>query len=97
MLRHVVLFDIREDASDEAVEAAIAGLLGLADSVESVIALTAGRDLGLEDGPDGLALVVDVADADAWRAYQDHPEHVRVATTMVRPIVAGRRAVQSTV
>jgi hypothetical protein len=94
MLRHVVLFDLRDDAIEADVDAAVAGLRGLVESVDAVIALTAGRDAGLADGNAGIALVVDVADANGWRAYQDHPEHVRVATTLVRPVITGRTAVQ---
>ncbi len=96
MLRHVVLFDLAEDTSDAAIDAAVAGLLALRDTVPSVRALSCGRDAGLAEGNAGLALVVDTDDEAGWRAYQDHPEHVRVATTLVRPIMCGRTAAQHT-
>ena len=94
MLRHLVLFDVADDASDEAVDAAVAALRGLADEVDVVRELHVGRDAGLADGNAGLALLVVVDDAAAWRAYQDHPAHQRVAAEQVRPVVTGRTAAQ---
>lgn len=94
MLRHLVLFDLAEDADDERVEAAVTALHGLAEQVDEVRELHVGRDAGLADGNADLALLVVVDDAAAWRAYQDHPAHQRVVAEHVRPIVTGRTAAQ---
>lgn len=94
MLRHLVLFDLDEDADDDAVDAAVAALRGLADQIEEVVELHVGRDAGLADGNAGLALLVVVADADAWRAYQAHPAHQQVVAEHVRPVITGRTAAQ---
>ena len=94
MLRHLVLFDLDDDADDAAVDAAVVALRGLADEIDEVVELHVGRDAGLADGNAGLALLVLVADADAWRAYQDHPAHQAVVTQHVRPVVTGRTAAQ---
>lgn len=94
MLRHLVLFDLADDADDAAVDAAVAALRGLADEIDEVVELHVGRDAGLADGNAGLALLVVVADADAWRTYQAHPAHQQVVTEHVRPVVTGRTAAQ---
>lgn len=94
MLRHLVLFDLADDADPAAVDAAIAALRDLADLVEVVRELHVGRDAGLADGNVDLALLVVVDDAAAWRAYQDHPAHQTVVTEHVRPLVTGRAAAQ---
>ncbi len=94
MLRHLVLFDLADDADPAAVDAAIGALRDLAEEVEEVRELHVGRDAGLADGNADLALLVVVDDAAAWRAYQEHPAHQRVVAEHVRPLVTGRSAAQ---
>ena len=94
MLRHLVLFDLADDAGPAAVDAAIAALRGLADEIPDVRELHVGRDAGLADGNADLVLLVVVDDAAAWRAYQDHPAHQQVVAEHVRPLVTGRTAAQ---
>ena len=94
MLRHLVLFDLADDADDAAVDDAVAALRGLADEIDEVRSLHVGRDAGLAGGNADLALLVVVEDAAAWHAYQSHPAHQQVVTEFVRPIVTGRRAAQ---
>ena len=94
MLRHLVLFDLADDAGAAAVDAAIAALRGLADEIPEVRELHVGRDEGLASGNADLALLVVVDDAAAWHAYQQHPAHQQVVTEHVRPLVTGRSAAQ---
>ena len=39
-------------------------------------------------------MVADFDDADGYRVYRDHPAHVAVIAERIRPILAGRAAVQ---
>lgn len=94
MLRHLVLFDLSEDATDEAIDAAVAALGALADEIPEVRELHVDRDAGLAEGNAGLALLVVVDDVAAWRNYQDHPAHRRVVEEHVRPVITGRTAAQ---
>ncbi|WP_390623973.1 Dabb family protein [Fodinicola feengrottensis] len=48
----------------------------------------------MRDGNADFAVVAVLADEEGVRAYLDHPEHVRVVETRVKPIVATRSAVQ---
>lgn len=94
MLRHLVLFDLADDAGEAAVDAAVAALRGLADEIAEVRELHVGRDAGLAGGNADLALLVVVDDADAWRTYQQHPAHQQVVAEHVQPLVTGRTAAQ---
>ena len=94
MLRHLVLFHLIDDAEDADVDAAVAALRALTDEIEVVRELHVGRDAALAEGNADLALLVVVDDADAWRAYQEHPAHQRVVAEHVRPLVTGRTAAQ---
>lgn len=94
MLRHLVLFELADDATAAAVDAAVEALRGLADEVPEVRELHVGRDAGLAPGNAGLALLVLVDDEEAWRTYQDHPAHRQVVQQHVRPVTTGRTAAQ---
>lgn len=94
MLRHIVLFELDEEADEEAVDAAVAALRALPQEVDVIRELHVGRDAGLADGNAGLALLVVVDDAEAWRTYQDHPAHQQVVKQHVRPVITGRTAAQ---
>jgi hypothetical protein len=41
-----------------------------------------------------FAIVADFDDVDAWRVYQDDPEHQRVIAELIRPHLAVRSAAQ---
>lgn len=94
MLRHVVLFRWSDASTSEQRAAAIDGLRRLPSVVPSIRAYSVGPDAGLADGNWDLAVTGDFDDTDGWRAYLDHPEHVDVADTHLRPFLAARAAVQ---
>ena len=94
MVRHVVVFSWKPDATEEAVQALADGLAALPRQIPEILAYTFGPDLGLaEDHPD-YGLVADFADVDAYRRYARHPAHRRLIDDLLRPILASRRAVQ---
>jgi hypothetical protein len=94
MLRHVVCLTFRADTPDTAVDELVAAMRALPAAVPEIRHFEVGTDLGLVDGNAHLAIFAEFDDADGWRAYQEHPEHVRVITELMRPIVAGRTAAQ---
>ncbi|WP_410050082.1 Dabb family protein [Actinomadura sp. CNU-125] len=63
-------------------------------AVEEIRALSCGGDLGLTGGAHDFAAVLDFADADAWRAYQEHPAHRALVADLLKPILAERATVQ---
>ena len=79
---------------DGEVAAIARALRALPDRIDSVRALTAGRDLGLHPDNADFAIVVDFDDEDGWQAYQDDPEHRRIVAEMIAPVLAQRTAIQ---
>jgi hypothetical protein len=93
MLRHIVLVRFAQDTPDEVRRRAVDELAALPGLVPSIRGYTVGLDAGL-GGTHDLAIVGDFDDAEGWQAYQQHPEHVRVAEQHVRPHTAERASTQ---
>lgn len=85
-ITHVVLFKWREDAPEDAIEAAAAGLAGLADLVPDILELEVGRNFSERSQGYSLALLVRFPHRAALEAYAPHPAHQRVVTELIRPI-----------
>jgi hypothetical protein len=94
MLRHVVLFRFRDDVTAEQVRAIDDGLGRLPALIPELRAYRFGSDLGIGDGTWSYAVTADFDDADGWRAYDLHPEHVAVRTEAFAPIVTERAVVR---
>lgn len=94
MLRHVVLFSWKPDASEVAVRAFAEGLAELPSHIPEIRSYRFGPDVRLGGGNEDFALVADFADADAYRRYAEHPAHRHLIAALLWPILAGRHAVQ---
>jgi len=94
VIRHVVCFRWIEGTTAAQVAAVEAALAALPAQIPELVDYRFGADLGLRDGNGDFAVVADVADAAAWRAYSEHPAHVRAIAERIQPIAAERIAVQ---
>jgi len=94
MLRHVVLFSWKPDASDAAVRAFADGLASMPDQIPEIRSYRFGPDARLGGGNDDFALVADFDDVEAYRRYAEHAAHRRLIAELLMPILAGRHAVQ---
>ena len=88
MVEHIVLFRWTENASQDAIDRAIAELRGLKGKIAGIVDLSGGKNFseraqGYTDG-----LVVRFTDRAAMEAYYPHPEHQRVVHTFINPIRA---------
>lgn len=92
--RHVVLLTLADDAAPERAGEIVDALRGLPDAIPELLGYEVGLDAGLSEGNATIAVVADTADRAGWEAYRDHPEHQRVITELVAPVLAGRVAVQ---
>jgi hypothetical protein len=94
MLRHIILLQWSPDTTTDQKKAAEAGFHALPDAIGEIRALACGADLGLGGGTHDYAAVLDFDDAAGWRAYQEHPAHHAFAGGVLKPLIAGRAAVQ---
>jgi Stress responsive A/B Barrel Domain len=92
--RHVVLLTWKDGTEAAAIGAVVDGLAGLPAVIPELREYHFGTDLGIAEGNADFAIVGDFDDIEAWRRYQEHPEHQRVIAELIRPILASRVAVQ---
>ena len=91
MLRHVILWKLKDDIADLAsVKAGIkAGLEGLVGKVPGLLRVKVQTE-GLASSTAAVMLDSYLTDAAALKAYATHPAHVAVANEKVRPYTASR-------
>lgn len=91
MLRHVILWKLKDDLADVAsVKAGIKeGLEGLVGQVPGLLRVKVQTE-GLPTSTADVMLDSYLTDAEALKAYASHPAHVAVANAKVRPYTASR-------
>jgi hypothetical protein len=94
VIRHIVLLTFADTATDAQIQAVEDGLSALPARLSQLQAYVIGRDLGLGEGNATFAVTADFATVDDYIVYRDDPEHRRVITEYIRPILAGRTAAQ---
>lgn len=94
MIRHIVTWNFREEFSDEEnkkhgeeIKRELENLKNLIDGIVSIQVLTD----SLFSSDADILLDSIFADEDAYKEYKSHPEHVRVATNIVRPRTCNRK------
>lgn len=96
MIRHVVMWTVRDEADGldkEGISAKIcADLSALKGKIPEIKALSVGASVTHGDMHYDVCLIVDVADLDALKRYDTHPEHLKVrdyiATVRIERVVA---------
>lgn len=94
MIRHVVAFTWKPEATAERIEQIATELRGLAKTIPAIKAYTCGPDAGLTPGTADFAVVADFDDEAGFVSYRDHPEHKEIIARLIAPITAHRSAVQ---
>lgn len=79
MIIHVVLFRFHDHARERLDEAA-AAFEGLADTIDELVSVRAGRNVLPSERAYDLCLLIEVASLDDLAAYRAHPAHREVAT-----------------
>lgn len=94
MVRHVILWKLRDELSDEEKKAAKAGIKEGLESLNGKIPGLVSIRVHTEGLPSSANadLMLDSAfeSYEALKGYSVHPEHVAVANGKVRPYTAGR-------
>ena len=95
MIRHIVLFIWKADATDEQKQLVVSELSALSKTVPGIRAYHFGADAGIgAAGNAEFALTADFDDADAYLVYRDHPAHLEVLDKAIKPILERRVAAQ---
>ena len=94
MLRHVVMFKLKESAPASALADLQSGLAKLEETIDEIRSYEYGPDLGLRDGNFDFCLVAEFEDGAAFERYVVHSDHQRFIAERVAPVVAERVAVQ---
>ena len=84
MIRNVVLVKLKPGIDPAEVERFTDAMLSL--QMPGLVNLTCGRDAGLREGNMDVALIADLEDEEAYRAYDEDPEHNRIRRELVAPI-----------
>lgn len=89
MVKHIILWRLREDLTAEEKESVKqgikAGLEGLAGRISGMVDITVNVDGRLDSSNADVMLDSTFIDEAALKAYAVHPEHVAVADSKVRP------------
>jgi hypothetical protein len=94
MLRHVVLFTWRPEATEERLQTVVTELRKLPGVIAEIRAYEVGPDARINRGNFDFAVVADFDDRDAYLIYRNHPAHRAVVEEHITPIAATRAAVQ---
>jgi Stress responsive A/B Barrel Domain len=95
MIRHVVTFRWKPEATEEQKQRVGTELAALPAKVPGVRALRFGADAGVvAAGNADFALTADFDDAGAYLVYRTHPAHVEFIEQTINPILAERVSVQ---
>lgn len=91
MIRHIVLIRFRAEVSEAAIADIFADLHAIKAKLPGLLAITSGRSESPEQIERGYlhGFVADFADWAALAAYQDHPDHKRVGSSLVANAVGG--------
>ncbi len=90
---HIVLFKWKPDATEDAIEKAIAALEGLQCEVPGITELEVGRNFSPRSQGHEVALLVRFPDRATLEAYGPHPAHQRVVKEYIQPIMESVLAV----
>jgi hypothetical protein len=92
LVDHLVIFAVKDDASEEDVQDLLASLRDLRGSISNVMDLSVGEDFSGRAKGYTHGLFVRFRTADDLRAYLDHPEH-RAVVEKLDDVTSGRLVV----
>lgn len=94
MIRHIVAFTWKPEATPEQVGQIATELRDLAASIPAIRAYACGPDAGITKGNFDFAVAADFDDEAGFVSYRDNPGHRDIVARLITPIMAQRAAVQ---
>ena len=96
MIRHVVVFRWKPEATAEQKALVATELARLPAIVASIRSFVIGPDAGITPGNAEFAVTADFDDEAGFTAYRDDPTHRAIIADHIAPIIETRAAVQIT-
>ena len=94
MVRHIALFNLRADITDEEIAELDAGVDAFYARYKGHISASHGRDLGLRQDNFNYGVIVDFASKEDYLSYASDPAHLETITRHVVPNIIARAAIQ---
>lgn len=91
---HVVLFRWQPHVTAEQIDHLTASLRALSAGLGGCRAYACGPGLGLSDFSSDYGVVATFDSREAWDHYRTDPEHDRILSELILPIVAERAGIQ---
>lgn len=95
MFSHVGMLNLIADATDGQKQSIFDGLAGLVGTIDGLVRVSGGHDLGLTEGNASLVFVLEFEDEAAWAAYRTHEAHAAVITECIAPVLVSKHFVQT--
>ncbi len=93
MVKHIILWKLKEEYNNETVKSGIKnGLEGLKGVIPGLIEIEVQTEC-LESSNADVMLYSVFSDENALKGYAVHPEHNKVADTLVRPFTESRSCI----
>lgn len=91
---HVVVLRLNDDTTDEQINSIVEGLRDLPAQIPEIQTYRAGRDVGIDPAKCHIGIVGRFATPEAYQIYAKHPAHTSLITSLIKPVLAKRAAVQ---
>lgn len=82
MFRHIFMANVRGGSGGAEIDELLAAWRALGDRITDVKALSAGRNVSVQDRTYSIVLVADFASREAWERYMQHPDHLAVRDSL---------------
>lgn len=86
MLSHTVMIWVTESATEEDRQGLVDSLRSLPGHIEQIDTYLVGFDPKISPGAPDITIMATYADLEAFNAYRNHAEHVRVVNEVLEPI-----------
>lgn len=87
MVEHLVLFKVKSDAGEDAIQAMQGALLGLKDAIPGILDISVGANFSERSQGFTHGLLVRFQDRSALDVYIPHPAHEDARNNYILPIV----------
>ena len=92
MIKHIVMWKVKEENKQENIKKMIAQLENLKDKIQEIISIEAGMNFNSGDAAFDIVLYSEFENEETLAKYQSHPAHQEVAT-FIKSVTENRAVV----